>query len=80
MYYHWRSSYQGSDSINRFNPDKFLCLSKAKIWTSNIICGCPPFLSVQRVKARRDCSFLLILVELLTINLNFHNSYNILMT
>jgi hypothetical protein len=45
MYYHWRSSYQGSDSINRFNPDKFVCLSKAKIWTSNIICGYLPFLS-----------------------------------
>ena len=29
---------EGWDTINRFNPATFLCLSQARTWISNIIC------------------------------------------
>jgi hypothetical protein len=45
LYMHclWRSSYQEGrwDPINRFRPSTFVCLSKTRIWISNVICRCP---------------------------------------
>jgi len=29
---------EGWDTINRFNPATFLCLSHARTWISNVIC------------------------------------------
>ena len=40
LYCRWRSSHQegAADPINWFNCTTFLCLSKPRVWISNIIC------------------------------------------
>ena len=40
LYCRWRSSHQegAGDPINWFNCTTFLCLSKPRVWISNIIC------------------------------------------
>ena len=45
------------DSLNRFNPATFLCLSQPRTWISTNICG--SIFCVQRVNMWCDCSFCL---------------------
>ena len=56
---------EGLDTINRFNPITFLCLSQAKIWISNVVFH--GFFLCSVSEGERWLFILLILVELLTI-------------
>jgi len=56
----WRSSYQGRggwDTINRFHPAIFLCMSQTRTWITNVIFH--GLFCVQRVEMGGDCSFCL---------------------